>query len=53
MDDCVVAVEGGWQISVGGAAGATVRKADVLATCSCEWRTTSTTAKVDQSGWLA
>jgi nitrite reductase (NADH) large subunit len=28
----VVAVEGGWQIRVGGAAGATVREADVLAT---------------------
>jgi nitrite reductase (NADH) large subunit len=28
----VVAVEGGWQVRVGGAAGATVREADVLAT---------------------
>jgi nitrite reductase (NADH) large subunit len=28
----VVAVEGGWQLRVGGAAGATVREADVLAT---------------------
>jgi nitrite reductase (NADH) large subunit len=28
----VVAVEGGWQVVVGGAAGATVRKADVLTT---------------------
>ena len=28
----VVAVEGGWQIRVGGAAGATVREADILAT---------------------
>jgi nitrite reductase (NADH) large subunit len=28
----VVAVEGGWQVRIGGAAGATVREADVLAT---------------------
>jgi nitrite reductase (NADH) large subunit len=28
----VVAVEGGWQVRVGGAAGATVREADILAT---------------------
>jgi nitrite reductase (NADH) large subunit len=35
-DIATVAVEGGWQIRVGGAAGATVREADILCTVATE-----------------